>query len=498
MNKTIKTIYIFIIFSLVFSGLFYSEQVQAVDISAVDVEVTGNKAVFTWQTDRMSVGCVKYGLSFEYENMICEVGAGYDHYVSVKGLLPNTVYHYKIVSKYGDEVDETFDGVFQTGTVFDEDGPRIFDIRYEYVGSNFVLIKFRTDEPAKAFIRYGTDGRMYSKNYSSYSRFVKDHEVILKRLKPNTTYLYKIQAVDRSRNRSETEIFRFTTKSQEEADDYAPLKIVSITPLSYKDDQIGYNDALISWTLNKPAQATIRFGTNSLRLSEKISIPGYKIQSEIRLRNLKPEQIYYYKLEMRDITGKRVKFPKSGYFSFKTLSRAKKKIVKGASISRVRFVKSLHSPYVYMLVNGKKHRLRTAEVMSSYGITIKDVDIVSAAELKYLDDVRLVKTPNSPTVYLLYPERGFRIPIPNPDIFESYPKNRWQDIVVITKEDLDSFTPAYLVKPEGIPVIYLLKDDIVYPFYTNEVLEYEGYNPEDAVEISQKHFEFFSQGPLIR
>ncbi len=495
-----KVVTNFIYFVLLISLFFYgSYNVFATSISALDVEVTGNKVDFSWSSGELSMGCIKYGLGNEYENSLCEVEYGFQHSISVTNLLPNSVYRYKIISKEKGGEYETFSGIFETKGFYDATRPLLTKINNEYVGSKIVLIKFRTSEITRARIEFGRDMRMKSRIYSSYSMYTQDHEVVIKNLKPDTKYYYKIIARDRNKNEFESVVYSFTTKSESEINDYAPLKILEISPL-YNNEDVGYNEAVISWRTNKPAKAYIRYGTNIKRLSEKIEIPGYNTESYIRLTNLRPNQTYYYQITFKDIVKKKTKFPTDGYFSFQTLGSksAVQKIVKGANtVQQMRMVKSIRSPYVYMLINGMKHRLRTDDVLSSYGFSIKDVEIVNFVDLDIYPDVRLVKTPESSTVYYINPEKGIKIAIPNKEILGSYTDN-FSNIVTITKEDLDSFKDAKLVEQNNVPVVYLLQGNTVRPFYTNEVLKYEGYSLDDVIKISNKHFMFYNQGPLIR
>ncbi len=103
-----------------------------------------------------------------------------------------------------------------------------------------------------------------------------------------------------------------------------------------------------------------------------------------------------------------------------------------------RQVKTADNSAVYYLDHGRglKKAYINAEAYLSYGNKWEDIKIVSAEELNQFDDVHLVKTADSPAVFYIY--NGKKALIHNEEEFLSHGFS-WEDIITINPIDLSSY-----------------------------------------------------------
>ena len=86
-------------------------------ISNISVSAGLDSALITWQTDELSDSVVEYGLTAAYGNTEQNLTDTLNHSISITGLIPNTVYHYKITSSDpSGNSQSTADATFQTNT----------------------------------------------------------------------------------------------------------------------------------------------------------------------------------------------------------------------------------------------------------------------------------------------------------------------------------------------------------------------------------------------
>lgn len=84
--------------------------VVSVDVNKIDIasvsshDITGSSAIITWITDTEADSQVEYGTTTSYGSLsVTDPMLVSNHSVSITGLLPNTTYHYRVISKDVDE-----------------------------------------------------------------------------------------------------------------------------------------------------------------------------------------------------------------------------------------------------------------------------------------------------------------------------------------------------------------------------------------------------------
>ncbi len=157
-------------------------------------------------------------------------------------------------------------------------------------------------------------------------------------------------------------------------------------------------------------------------------------------------------------------------------------------------LKTADSPKVWAIVNGQRYYIASAEAFNEYGYRWDQVRTVGWAEIVRFPQANLVKSPDSPAVYYLYERPGgrqYKVKIPTPAAFNSYPGNQWGKIVTISREDLSAIPDIPLVKTAGNPAVYRLvngrKQLLSQTDFYNDNL-----NADQIGVVSQVHLDSFN------
>ncbi|MEK7790695.1 MAG: fibronectin type III domain-containing protein [Deltaproteobacteria bacterium] len=176
--------------------------------------------------------------------------------------------------------------------------PQIHDPAIVGIKHDRVTIEWTTSKKSRGKIHFGETKKL-GKEVSDPS-FSKGHRLVLRGLKPETVYYFKIDSTD---------LYTFKTALYEGLDETI-LKILSpptVTPVSP-------NSVMVSWSTNKPTKAMILYGTKGER-PKKIAGEFDTTNHILTLSNLFPESRYFYQVSVKDAVGNSVK---SSYSSFVT------------------------------------------------------------------------------------------------------------------------------------------------------------------------------------
>lgn len=112
-------------------------------------------------------------------------------------------------------------------------------------------------------------------------------------------------------------------------------------------------------------------------------------------------------------------------------------------------IKAVNNPDIYVINNGMKVWVRSADVFNGCGYDWSKIQTVSSLSLTPTAD--LIKSASSPDVYRL--QKNFKRKINSAEIFKSYGL-RWDKIVTVCPAVFDSYPLAILIKAQGSPDIY--------------------------------------------
>ena len=114
--------------------------------------------------------------------------------------------------------------------------------------------------------------------------------------------------------------------------------------------------------------------------------------------------------------------------------------------------------------------------------------------------VRELADDSDAVYYLYYKSEGkiLKIGVPSPDIFESYARNDWADVVAIDGADLARYQDATLVKSVSNPAVYRIENGQARPFESENAFMRLGYDFQDIVDINDAHLSTYRRGQPVR
>jgi len=422
--------------SLVAGIGFVPEASAVVKFSNISVsEIENGSANVRWETDIETRGMIYYGESAnQLDKKMGYSLYDYDHELLITGLKKNKTYLFKIVAISELEIPhetESFLQTFSTKSMKREETvqPAITESKVLDVLSNAIAITWTTDEQTTATIYFREEAeKAYRK--TGYGNLAYYHEKVISGLKPQKRYYIRIEASDKFGNKSNA---YFTTNTPSGIT--AELRIFDIEPLSFDDRLISSKNTTIRWKTNRVTKASVSYGKNLSRLSFTAGdlSPIRKTDHEIRLTDLDPDSLYYYSITATDaFSNKSV----AKTMSFRT--QPPRKALRNGSVVKGSGYK------VYVIDGNTKRWIKTADVFIKLGYKWRWIEQVEdyllsdykegavVSVVKTHPNGTLVKYPGSSTVYLL--ENGKKRPISSADAFNRMGFD-WSRIITISKRE---------------------------------------------------------------
>ncbi len=189
--------------------------------------VTHSSATIVWTTNEAADSQVEYGVTSSYGNITTRnlnlVGT---HTKALSGLIPETIYHYRVLSRDA-AGNVAASGGFTFTTLADNDTtpPVISGVASSNVTGNSARISWTTSEPADTQVDYGTT-TFYGNSTSLNPALTTSHAQTLTGLTAKTTYHYRVRSRDEPGNQAVSDDFIFRTGD-------APGDIIPVTTLFY-------------------------------------------------------------------------------------------------------------------------------------------------------------------------------------------------------------------------------------------------------------------------
>jgi hypothetical protein len=173
--------------------------------------ITTSGATVTWTTDQTSTSSIDYGTTTTYgKSTAANANPVTAHSQVLTGLLPSTLYHYRVHSTNvtGSEAisgDFTFTTLAQTPVA----APVISNVTATSITSSGATIKWATDQASTSQIQYGTTT---SYGHTTLNNtLVKSHSQGLSSLSSGTLYHYRVLSKNSSGVQAISGDFTFTT-----------------------------------------------------------------------------------------------------------------------------------------------------------------------------------------------------------------------------------------------------------------------------------------------
>lgn len=257
------------------------------------IGITGNSAVATWNSNEGADSLVEYGTTAAYGASASDATVVTFHSLPLKGLTPETAYHYRVTST--DEAGNAAtsgDYTFTTLPLPDTTPPTITGVKAEGISDSMAVITWTTGEPADSLVEFGA-GVSYGRTAADTTYTMK-HSVTLTGLSPATVYHFRVKSKDASGNEAASEDYTFATTA---APDKTPPTLSSI-----RIEGITNALAIVTWETNEPSDGVVEYGATS-DLGLTASQSGFFTKHEITLTGLKPATTYYFRLKSKDPSG---------------------------------------------------------------------------------------------------------------------------------------------------------------------------------------------------
>lgn len=151
------------------------------------------------------------------------------------------------------------------------------------------------------------------------------------------------------------------------------------------------------------------------------------------------------------------------------------------------------SPDVYTIMNSQRHYISSPGSFNTYAYRWEKIKTISRDGLEKYPRARLIKSPDKSTIYFLFqkPEnKWLKIALNSPTVFVSYPSNYWGNVITVTEQDVVSYPEIKFIKTADNPQVYYLKNSVRHAI-SQIVFNREGYNPHEVAVVNQVHMDSY-------
>ncbi len=277
------------------------------------VEVGSNYARVSWTTDKFSNSLVKFApeevfeiLDGEYDQTVGDAATMVlNHRVEIKNLQPNTLYHYRVISRTiaGAETVSA-DFTFRTAAEVTEINTYKFDV----ISANEARVMWVTSAPTDSSVAFtpyrGGVPDLNSKQFVKDASFVTQHSLTLLELEAGVVYDIELSGVDYGGNTVREVIQGFSTTDTDLSPIISQIQTDSaIIPGSTEKIQ-----TIISWNTNELSTSRVYyrkgFATGESPFTEMTTLDlGYVKKHIVVVSNFESGQVYQFAVESTDSSG---------------------------------------------------------------------------------------------------------------------------------------------------------------------------------------------------
>lgn len=501
---SIISIIIFLMALAPILGVLAMPAINILNIKLTDID--GKTAEIEWSTDVATNGKVMFGE--DKDNLTHFIADGNPaskyHKVALGNLKGDTIYYYQI-SAYNDiERVESFVNKFETKDFHNQTSAQMSEVKVSYIAGTAAVVTWITDEEATSVVEYGE--YVNFKKKAGDSKKVKNHLVVLTKLKPATQYYLRISSIDKDKNKSAYAYKEFFTRENDKTDK-EDLMISYLRPSGPDDTQISSASVKVSFKTNHYANGTVSLSAKGVKT--KTETLSYGLDHSAFFSALETGKEYTVAISMKDIFGKKD--------SEKFIVTTKKFIpssqpetggddggvvVLGKDYSFYTPAKALYkvSSRIYGIINNMYFYITSPAAFYEYGYEWKDVKTVSADKLYKYRRAKLVKAPDDSAIYYLSERNGKinKIKIPSPTVFNSYAGNKWEDVIKISRLDINAYPDVKLVKAQNESTVYYLDANGIKHLISYEVFVKKGFSFGEVVEINKLHLDSYKAGESLK
>ncbi len=184
-------------------------------ISAVSAaSLTAGGATIVWTTNENASSQVEFGTSTSYGSMsTLNVSLSMTHSVVLTGLVPNTMYNFRVWSKDAANNAASSSNMTFTTLALDTTAPALSSIVSGSIATTSALISWNTNENSTGKVYFGTTNPLVlgSAMSQATTTLSSTHSFSLTGLSASTTYYFVVESKDAANNTATSSQMSFTT-----------------------------------------------------------------------------------------------------------------------------------------------------------------------------------------------------------------------------------------------------------------------------------------------
>jgi hypothetical protein len=255
-------------------------------------------ATIYWETNQPTESLVSYRKSGTQEEFVVSGREGLTtaHTVMLRALEAGTTYEYRVSGKNSIGNDKRA-GYGTTDTNVSVLATSPFSISGVVVEptTTTATVRWQTSIAADSSVEYKAENSNQASQTAGDPGLVTAHEVLIKSLKPATTYTYKIRSVTADNYIADTQFASFATKPND-----ASQFVISPDASNIAEENITATSAKIVWNTAVATTTWVDFGTSSESYRQSAGENTYNTVHVVELKNLTPGTTYYYKVRGMD------------------------------------------------------------------------------------------------------------------------------------------------------------------------------------------------------
>jgi hypothetical protein len=268
--------------------------------------ITRTSATISWLSSVGADSQVEYGTTAAYGSLTAlDPAQVKSHSQNLSGLIPNTLYHFSVMSRLANGTLYTAGDLAFT-TPSNIVAGMIGGLSVSAISGTTATISWTTPTPANSAVQFGT-----STSSGPFNRFlpalVTSHTVVLAGLQPLTFYLFRVESADANGNMGISGDSTFTTTSAEAGSIFSAISVSGLSSTS----------ATISWLTSHAAGSQVDYGTGPAYGNSTALDPFLMITHSQTLVGLTPNTLYHYRVRA---TGGGEGTAISGDYTFTTSS----------------------------------------------------------------------------------------------------------------------------------------------------------------------------------